>query len=478
MTAPNRRRSRSPLGGPDNFRVGALVLAVIAVIVYFGFSKDLPFTHDFRLRAAFASAQSIRPGSPVRIAGVNVGKVAGVERAPGSQAAIVVMELKDKALPIHADATAKIRPRIFLEGNFFVDLRPGRPSAPAVDDGHTLPVTQTATPVQFDQVLTALQNDTRVRLQQLLEGYGTALTAKPGAGRTETAADALNDAAVHSGPALRDAALVAEAALGTRPGDLRGVVAGLGRVTKALASRERELQGVVTGLNRTTAAFAARRVELQAAVRRLGPTVEHAGAALDSIGDALPATRAFAREVLPGVRATPGTIDASFPWIAQVRRLLSRAELRGLVRELSPATANLASVIDDTVGLLPQARLVARCLTGVVLPAGDVKIDDGELGAGTENYKEFWHALVGAAGESQNFDGNGSYVRFQTGGGANTVTFGTPLNRSLTSAIAPPLGTRPAFPARRPPYVSSQPCHRQRVPDLNAAPTGRADGAG
>jgi phospholipid/cholesterol/gamma-HCH transport system substrate-binding protein len=472
-----RRRDRSPLAGPDNVKIGALVLAAIAIVVYFGFAKDLPFTHDFRLKAAFTSAQSIRPGSPVRIAGVNVGKVAGVERARDGEAALVVMELKDKALPIHRDATAKIRPRIFLEGNFFVDLRPGRPSSPTVDDGHTLPVTQTATPVQFDQVLTALQNDTRVRLQQLLDGYGTALTARP-RGAPATAADALNRAAVHSGPALRDAALVAHAALGTEPHDLSGLVAGLGRVTKALAGRERELQGVVSGLNRTTAALAARRVELRAAVRRLGPTVEHAGAALDSLGDALPATRAFAREVLPGIRATPGTIDASFPWIAQVRRLLSATELRGLARELSPATADLATVIDGAVGLLPRARLAARCLTEVVLPTGDIRIAEGDLGTGTENYKEFWHALVGAAGESQNFDGNGSYVRFQTGGGAHTVTFGTPLNRSLANAAAPPLGTRPAFPASRPPYVSSAPCHLQEVPDLNAAPTGRSDGAG
>jgi virulence factor Mce-like protein len=471
--APKRRRDRSPLGGPDNVWVGALVLAVLAAAVYFGFAKDLPFTNDFRLKAAFTSAQSIRPGSPVRIAGVNVGKVTGVERAPGSQSAIVVMELKDKGLPIHRDATAKIRPRIFLEGNFFVDLRPGRPASPVVGDGHTLPVTQTATPVQFDQVLGALQNDTRVRLQQLLDGYGTALTT----GR-RTAADALNRAAVHGGPALRDGAIVAEAALGTQPRDLSRLIAGLGRVTDALAGRERELQGVVTGLNRTTAAFAARRTELRAAVRRLGPTVEHARAALDSLGDALPATRAFAREILPGIRATPATIDAGFPWIDQVRRLLSQAELRGLARELSPATADLAAVIDGTVGLLPQVRLVARCLTRVVLPTGDIKITDGALGAGTENYKEFWHALVGAAGESQNFDGNGSYVRFQTGGGANTIGFGPPLSRSFANAVAAPLGTRPAYPGRRPPYVSSQACHRQQVPDLNAAPTGRADGAG
>ena len=41
-----------------------------------------------------------------------------------------------------------------------------------------------------------------------------------------------------------------------------------------------------------------------------------------------------------------------------------------------------------------------------------------EFQTGRENYKDFLYALVGLAGEGQNFDGNGQYVRFQTGGGA------------------------------------------------------------
>ena len=42
------------------------------------------------------------------------------------------MSINPNGLPIHADATAKIRPRIFLEGNFYVDLHPGTPSAPVL----------------------------------------------------------------------------------------------------------------------------------------------------------------------------------------------------------------------------------------------------------------------------------------------------------------------------------------------------------
>ena len=94
------------------------------------------------------------------------------------------MEIDDKGLPIHKDATAKIRPRIFLEGNFFVDLQPGTPSAPTIDDGDTLPVTQTAGPVQLDQVLTALQQDTRKEPAAAARGLGSGADAQADGGRT------------------------------------------------------------------------------------------------------------------------------------------------------------------------------------------------------------------------------------------------------------------------------------------------------
>ena len=41
------------------------------------------------------------------------------------QAADVTMNITNQGLPIHDDATFAIRPRIFLEGNFFVDVSPG-----------------------------------------------------------------------------------------------------------------------------------------------------------------------------------------------------------------------------------------------------------------------------------------------------------------------------------------------------------------
>ena len=99
----------------------------------------------------------------MRIAGVEVGKVSKVEAAgEGSTASKVTMKIEDEALPIHKDAELKIRPRIFLEGNFFVDLKPGTPEAGELDPDQPIPATQTSAPVQLDQVL----GDAEVRRPQ------------------------------------------------------------------------------------------------------------------------------------------------------------------------------------------------------------------------------------------------------------------------------------------------------------------------
>ncbi len=138
-TSDEERVPRKDRTGASPFVVGLVVLVVACIGVFFGFTKHIPFTHGFRVKAVFQSANSIRENSPVRIAGVNVGKVTKIEGKPGSDAAVVTMEINDKGLPIHKDAVMKIRPRIFLEGNFFVDVSPGTPSAPTIDDGDTHP---------------------------------------------------------------------------------------------------------------------------------------------------------------------------------------------------------------------------------------------------------------------------------------------------------------------------------------------------
>jgi phospholipid/cholesterol/gamma-HCH transport system substrate-binding protein len=479
----------------SNAFVGLVAVVVLAIIGFLGFTKDIPFTHGYILKAQFQSANSIRPNSPVRIAGVEVGKVKSIEALQGTDAAVLTMELKDTALPIHEDATAKIRPRIFLEGNFFVDLKPGTPQSPTLDSGDTMKISQTATPVQLDQVLTSLQSDSREDLKAVLDGLSTALTSKPTAAedadsdpsaRGQTAAASFNDAYDSIPGAERSTAEVFEALLGTEPGrDVARLIRGTARTADALDRNEDQLRGLITNLNATMATFAGESDNLRASIRELAPTLRNANAAFASLNAAFPPTRAFAREILPGVRETPATIDASFPWIAQTRKLVGKPELGGLAQELSPATRDLAKLIDRAEVLLPQTTLASKCVRDIVLPTGDQVIRD-EFTTGVENYKEFFYALVGLSGEGENTDGNGMYVRFQVGGGSQTVSLGSKSSSSgelFGNNVQVPLGNRPAYPGKLPPYKPNVPCYTNKLPDVNGpaaaktAPTGSASTA-
>jgi phospholipid/cholesterol/gamma-HCH transport system substrate-binding protein len=468
-----RRKKRSPV------TIGIVALVVSLIVLFLGFTKDIPFTRPFEVKAVFQSANSIRKNSPVRIAGVLVGKVKSVQGQPGTNAAVVTMSINKDGLPIHSDATAKIRPRIFLEGNFFVDLTPGTPTAPDLQDGDTIKITQTATPVQLDEVLTSLQSDTRQDLKVLLDGLSTALNSKPTAAqnaasdpsaRGQTAAQSFNDAYDDIPEAEKSTAQVFEALLGTDPSrDVSRLIAGTAQTTGALIRNENALKGLITNFNTTMAAFASEAGNLQSSIRLLAPTLQNANGALAALDASFPPTRAFAREILPGVRETPATIDASFPWIAQTRKLVSSAELGGLVRQLSPATADLARVTDRTIKLLPQTDLASKCVRNNILPTGDLVLND-EFKTGAPNYKEFIWALVGLAGEGQNFDGNGQYVRFQTGGGSQQVSAGQASSNSgkvFGNNVAVPLGNRPFYPGKRPPYKPDVPCYTQKLPDVN-----------
>jgi virulence factor Mce-like protein len=472
----------------SNAAIGLVVLVIVLVLTFLGFTKNLPFTTPYELKGTFASANSIRKGSPVRIAGVAVGKVSKVEAAQDTSTSIVTMQINKQGLPIHEDATAKIRPRIFLEGNFFVDLRPGTPEAPVLDDGGTLKVTQTSSPVQLDEVLTALQSDTRQDLKDVLDGLAVALRSKPSAAddadaapsaRGETAAKSFNDAYDDIPAAEKSTAQVFEALLGTEPDrDLARLINGTARTSAALTRNENALKGLITNFNTTMAAFASEGSNLQASIRELAPTLENANGALASLNAAFPPTRAFAREILPGVRETPATINAAFPWIAQMRKLVSPAELGGVVRELSPATAELAKLTDRAITLLPKTDLTSKCVSKVIIPTGNIPIRD-EFPTGVENYKEFFWGLVGLAGESENFDGNGTYVRFQTGGGSQQISLGNSATNSgnlFGNLVSAPLGNRPYDPRKRSPYRPDVPCYTQQIPDLSGPASAKTAG--
>jgi phospholipid/cholesterol/gamma-HCH transport system substrate-binding protein len=254
--------------------------------------------------------------------------------------------------------------------------------------------------------------------------------------------------------------------------DLSKLVGSQQKIFAALSSREGSLKDLITNFNTTMGALASEESNLRATIRELPQVLEAAGPALDNLNAAFPSTRAWALEMIPGVRETPATIEAGFPWIRQTRALVSPAELQGLVDDLQPAVADFAEFTDGQIDFLPLLDDFNRCQLNTILPTVEQRIDDGALSTGLRGYEEFFQSMVSLSGESQNFDGNGSYARLQAGGGIAVQTPPVGAQGPLhASASQPPLGTRPAK-GPKPPYKPSVKCHTQPVPDLSDAAIG------
>ncbi len=129
----------------SNLAAGIIAALVIAAAVYLAFGGSTPFAGSpFVLKAVFTTETELHIPSPVRIAGVDVGQVTRSSRSAATPARPWSRWTSTRdGLPIHKDATAGILSRIFLEGNFYVDLHPGTPNAPLLSSGDTLPAPPT-----------------------------------------------------------------------------------------------------------------------------------------------------------------------------------------------------------------------------------------------------------------------------------------------------------------------------------------------
>ncbi|HTU87485.1 MAG TPA: MlaD family protein [Solirubrobacteraceae bacterium] len=481
------RRHRG--GGPQisNFVAGVLAALAIAAVVYLVFGGPTPFSASpFVLKAVFTSETELHIPSPVRIAGVDVGQVTSVKSlGNNTQDGVITMDINANGLPIHADATAQILTRTFLEGNFYVDLHPGSPEAPTLASGATLPAANTAGPVQLDRVLSALNSNTRANLQTLVQGLGASLNQPPTAAqdaaqdqdpsvRGLTGAQALNKSLKYSAGAFEASAIVNQALLGTQPHDLSEAVQGNEEVFRALASRQTQLASLVTTFDATMSALASRQQDLSDTIAALPSLLRTTNGALTSLDASFGPTQEFAKTILPGVEQLDPTIGQALPWLAQATALVEPSELGGLVKDLTPAVQETASTIKSTTSLLNVSDALARCVTHNLVPTGDEVIQDPPQTSTTPVYQQLFESAVGIAGAGQNFDGNGRYLRSSPAGGSIQVQTGNlgtqgPL---FGNAVLEPLGTRPAWPGHAPPVTGAKPCDENAAPNLNDVSTG------
>lgn len=158
-----------------------LVGIVAAGVVLAGMGFGIFGGHSYTITGYFLSAEGLVPENDVVINGSVVGKVVSVGIAPddgtSQGGAQIVMQVNGASAPLHRGTRATIRPKGLL-GNPFIELAPGPPSSAVIQSGGILPLQDTASPVDLDQVMDLFDPQTRARIQTLTREGGTSLAGR------------------------------------------------------------------------------------------------------------------------------------------------------------------------------------------------------------------------------------------------------------------------------------------------------------
>jgi phospholipid/cholesterol/gamma-HCH transport system substrate-binding protein len=326
--------------------LGLLIVGLLATYIIVQNQRlRIPLLEEkpFELKAEMSTAQAVTPGQgqTVRVAGVRVGDISKVEYEDGH--AVVSMDIDRKFLPVYRDATILLRPKTGLK-DMFLELNPGTNRDPNSDDdefqnGDTIPLANTAPDTNIDQVLSALDGDTRAYLRLLLTQGGQALN-----GRGQDLGKLLGSL----GPINRGLARL-NTEVATRKENLRTLIHNMNLLFGTVGQDGEGIQQLVTASNHALGAIAQESPDVERTVSLLGPTLSTASDALgkteklaEELGPSLQSLRPFARKLKPVndslgnlARTTYGPIkDDIRPFVVNAREP---------VRNLRPAAQNLVS---------------------------------------------------------------------------------------------------------------------------------------
>jgi len=242
--------------------LAALVLLIVLAITI-NASFGLPFNlslfppgQDYAVTAAFTDANGVIRGADVVIAGHTVGQVTGIEVQ--GKLAVVSMRVASHYAPLHQFTTARIRYSTLLAQKY-VEITPvngGREIAA----GGQISSDSTLSPVDFDQFLSALDPETRSRLQVLIQQAGGGLQ-----GQQQTINDLLSQ--LHG---LSQESLAPLSTFHQHDPDIDRIIANLAIVSNRLAASHQQLGDLVDGSSQVTGTLAKNDQALASLIVHLG----------------------------------------------------------------------------------------------------------------------------------------------------------------------------------------------------------------
>lgn len=364
--------------------IGVLAVAVIAlaVVIFSGGSE-----HKYNL--LFQNASQLVPDNQVLIGGQPVGSVESIELTDNNLAKVVVSVEQE----LHVGTTATIR-ATSLSGvaNHYVSISPGPNSNPALDQGATLGLSSTTTPVDIDQFFNTFPAPVRRGLAQFIQG-NAAVYAGAGKDANKTF-KYLGVGFNRAGAFVHD--LNADENLFSR------FLVSSSRLSTAVSERGEELSSAVANANAAFGAIASQNAALGRSLELLPPTFRQANTTFVNL-------RAALDDVEPLIDTSKTATKDLAPFLAEFRPVLSKAtpvfrNLRLTVRR--PGFANDTA---ELLGALPDVEQRASR----AFPHSEEAIEGFQpnLNFIRAYTPDLFNGFARLGQVSAPYDGNGHYVR-------------------------------------------------------------------
>jgi phospholipid/cholesterol/gamma-HCH transport system substrate-binding protein len=286
----------------------------------------------FVLNGEFQTAQAVTPGQgqAVTIAGAKIGEVASVDLRHG--VAIVTMHLVPKYADgrIYHDATMLLRPKTQLK-DMTVEVDPGSPASGQLHSGATIPQSQTAPDINFDEFLAGLDGDTRAYLQELLAGAGEGL---------KNNGKALSAALKRFDPTARDAQLITQQ-LRYRHANIARAIHNFKLLIQAFGDKDQQVADLIQTSNAVFATFAQENQSVQRTLRLLPGALSKADKGLGKLATAFALQGATLKELQPFANAFAPAQEALRPFFKTTTPIFAQ-EIRPFAREILPTIDALA----------------------------------------------------------------------------------------------------------------------------------------
>jgi phospholipid/cholesterol/gamma-HCH transport system substrate-binding protein len=322
----------------------SIALLAAAAVAGTGFAVADSGSNTIDLTAVFADASPLIPGNLIRLDGVQVGEIDSVSLQNGQAA--VHMHLDPSVLPLHQDASAKIRP-VTLLGERYIDLDRGSPTAPLMSAPRVITAQRTSRAVDLDEVFNSLDDPTSTALAALVTTLGQGVAGQgttvdeaikalaPAMQNTQQLGDILNQQNAVLGQLVDRAAPVAAAVAGKDGHNLDQAVDSGQRMLSAVAAQRQAMQDALAQLP-ATLRQAQHALSQVAGVAEAGtPTLAAARPVTDNLSQITNELNAFADSADPALASLPPVLD-------RAKALLDQAA--PLVRDLQPGAAALPAV--------------------------------------------------------------------------------------------------------------------------------------